>query len=90
MIFDTPPAGLFPDSIALARKTDELLFVTRYGKVSRHVVKRLIGDLKVTGSIYWELSSMTYHLKRQLDTTIQAIMVMDIIDISTILNIIHL
>ena len=50
VIFDTPPAGLFPDSIALARKTDEVLFVTRYGKVSRHVVKRLIGDLKVTGS----------------------------------------
>ena len=50
VIFDSPPAGLFPDSIALARKTDEVLFVTRYGKVSRHVVKRLIGDLKVTGA----------------------------------------
>ena len=50
VIFDSPPAGLFPDSIALARKTDEVLFVTRYGKVSRHVVKRLIGDLKITGA----------------------------------------
>lgn len=50
VIFDSPPAGLFPDSIALARKTDEVLFVTRYGKVSRHVVKRLIGDLKATGA----------------------------------------
>ncbi len=50
IIFDSPPAGLFPDSIALARKTDEVLFVTRYGKVSRHVVKRLIGDLKATGA----------------------------------------
>ena len=50
MIFDSPPAGLFPDSIALARKTDEVLFVSRYGKVSRHVVKRLIGDLKATGA----------------------------------------
>ncbi len=49
VIFDSPPAGLFPDSIALARKTDEVLFVTRYGKVSRHVVKRLIGDIRVTG-----------------------------------------
>ena len=50
VIFDSPPAGLFPDSIALARKTDEVLFVTRYGKVSRQVVKRLIGDLKATGA----------------------------------------
>lgn len=50
VIFDSPPAGLFPDSIALARKTDEVLFVTRYGKVSRHVVKKLIGDLKATGA----------------------------------------
>ena len=50
VIFDSPPAGLFPDAIALARKTDEVLFVTRYGKVSRQVVKRLIGDLKATGA----------------------------------------
>ena len=49
IIIDSPPIGLFPDSLAIARRVDEVLFVTRYGKVSRKVVKSLIGSIKETG-----------------------------------------
>ena len=49
IIIDSPPIGLFPDSLAIARKVEEVLFVTRYGKVSRKVVKSLIGSIKETG-----------------------------------------
>ena len=50
IIIDSPPIGLFPDSLAIARKVDEVLFVTRYGKVSRKIVKSLIGSIKETGA----------------------------------------
>jgi polysaccharide biosynthesis transport protein len=50
IIIDSPPIGLFPDSLAIARKVDEVLFVTRYGKVSRKVVKSLIESIQETGA----------------------------------------
>jgi len=50
IIIDSPPIGLFPDSLAIARKVDEVLFVTRYGKVSRKVVKTLIESIHETGA----------------------------------------
>ena len=49
VIIDSPPIGLFPDSLAIARKVDEVLFVTRFGKVSRKVAKSLVEDLEETG-----------------------------------------
>ena len=49
IIIDSPPIGLFPDSLALSRKVDDVLFVTRYGKVSRKVVKTLISNIEETG-----------------------------------------
>jgi len=49
IIVDSPPLGLFPDSLAIARKVDEVLFVTRYGKVSRKVAKNLVENLEATG-----------------------------------------
>ena len=49
IIVDSPPIGLFPDSLAIARKVDEVLFVTRYGKVSRKVAKNLVENLEETG-----------------------------------------
>jgi capsular exopolysaccharide synthesis family protein len=49
VIIDSPPVGLFPDSLAIARKVDEVLFVTRFGKVSRKVAKNLVDDLEATG-----------------------------------------
>ena len=50
IIIDSPPIGLFPDSLAIARKVDEVLFVTRYGKVSRKIVKNLIESIDETGA----------------------------------------
>ena len=49
IIVDSPPIGLFPDSLAIARKVDEVIFVTRYGKVSRKVAKNLVENLEETG-----------------------------------------
>ncbi|MFP6854915.1 MAG: polysaccharide biosynthesis tyrosine autokinase, partial [Opitutales bacterium] len=50
LIMDSPPLGLFPDSMAMARKVDEVLFVTRYGKVARKVVKNLLSKVEETGA----------------------------------------
>lgn len=50
LIIDSPPLGLFPDSMAMARKVDEVLFVTRYGKVARKVVKNLLSRVDETGA----------------------------------------
>jgi succinoglycan biosynthesis transport protein ExoP len=50
IIIDSPPIGLFPDSLAMARKVDEVIFVTRYGKVARKVAKNLIQSLEDTGA----------------------------------------
>ena len=50
IIIDSPPIGLFPDSLAIARKVEEVLFVTRYGKVSRKVAKNLIENIEETGA----------------------------------------
>jgi capsular exopolysaccharide synthesis family protein len=50
IIVDSPPIGLFPDSLAIARKVDEVLFVTRYGKVSRKVAKSLLENIEETGA----------------------------------------
>lgn len=49
IIIDSPPIGLFPDSLAMASKADEVLFVTRYGKVARKVAKNLLESLDDTG-----------------------------------------
>ncbi|MDA7822089.1 polysaccharide biosynthesis tyrosine autokinase [Opitutales bacterium] len=50
IIIDSPPIGLFPDSLAIARKAEEVLFVSRYGKVSRKVVKNLVENIEETGA----------------------------------------
>ncbi len=50
IIIDSPPIGLFPDSLAMARKVEEVLFVTRYGKVSRKIAKSLLESLDETGA----------------------------------------
>jgi capsular exopolysaccharide synthesis family protein len=50
LMLDTSPIGLFPDSLALAQKTDELVYVTRFGKVSRKVCKELLNSLENTGT----------------------------------------
>ena len=50
IIIDSPPIGLFPDSLAIARKSEEVLFVTRYGKVSRKIAKSLLENIDETGA----------------------------------------
>lgn len=50
VIIDSPPIGLFPDSLAIARRVEEVLFVTRYGKVSRKVAKTLVENIEETGA----------------------------------------
>ena len=50
IIIDSPPIGLFPDSLAISRRVDEVLFVTRYGKVSRKVAKNLLESIDETGA----------------------------------------
>ena len=50
IIVDSPPIVLFPESLAIARKVEEVLFVTRYGKVSRKVAKSLLENIEETGA----------------------------------------
>lgn len=56
VVIDTPPAGVFPDSVALAEVADELVFVSRFNTVTRkHAaqVLRLLRqtDLKIPGVV---------------------------------------
>lgn len=48
LVMDTPPLGVFPDALSLARLADEVLFVTRFGQVNRQQVKKLIESLEET------------------------------------------
>lgn len=50
ILLDSSPVGLFPDSNALATKADELIFVTRYGKVGRRTAKSMLQKLEETGT----------------------------------------
>ena len=49
IIIDSPPIGLFPDSLAIARKVEEVL-CNSYGKVSGKVAKNLIENIEETGA----------------------------------------
>ena len=42
IIVDTPPAGVFPDALAMAEQASELVFVVRYNHVARPAVKRVL------------------------------------------------
>jgi capsular exopolysaccharide synthesis family protein len=49
VIIDTPPAGIFPDALALAEHADEIIYVVRYNHVSRPAVRRIIEHISRTG-----------------------------------------
>lgn len=56
ILMDTPPVSLFPDSLFLADLADEVVYVTRYNKVSRQKARHFILKLegphkKVTGVV---------------------------------------
>lgn len=42
IIIDTPPAGVFPDALALADSVGELVYVVRYNHVPRPAVRRVL------------------------------------------------
>lgn len=49
IIFDTPPAGVFPDAMVLAEKADELIYVVRYNHVNRPTARRIVTKINKTG-----------------------------------------
>ncbi len=50
IVVDSPPIGLFPDALAFAKIADDVIFVTRYGKVARRVAKNLLNSIEETGT----------------------------------------
>lgn len=49
VIFDTPPATVFPDALMLARSCHEMIFVCQFSSVPLAKVKRAIAHLSSTG-----------------------------------------
>lgn len=49
IIFDTPPAGVFPDALTLASRADELIYVVRYNHVSRPAARRVVSQITHSG-----------------------------------------
>ena len=87
IIIDSPPIGLFPDSLAIARKVDEVLFVTRFGKVSRKIAKSLIDDLEATGVDVLGVVLNDLPHKKDLVIITLVTMDMDTLDINTTISI---
>ncbi|HEY1110602.1 MAG TPA: polysaccharide biosynthesis tyrosine autokinase [Opitutaceae bacterium] len=48
MILDTPPAGIFPDALALAEIAHEFLYICRFNTVSRQAVREVLQHLRKT------------------------------------------
>jgi len=49
VIFDTPPATIFPDALLLARSCHELIYVCLFSRVRLNTVKRALSHLASTG-----------------------------------------
>lgn len=45
VIMDTPPVSLFTDSLFLSEFADEVVYVARYNKISRHKVRHFVNKL---------------------------------------------
>lgn len=48
MILDTPPAGIFPDALALAEVSHEFIYICRFNTVSRQAVREVLQRLRKT------------------------------------------
>ncbi len=48
MILDTPPAGIFPDALALADMANEFIYICRFNTVSRQSVREVLQRLRKT------------------------------------------
>mgnify|MGYP003651774785 CR=1 FL=1 len=49
IIIDTPPAGVFPDALAMAEHASEMIYVVRYNHVARPAVRRIVERIASTG-----------------------------------------
>jgi len=49
VIFDTPPAAVFPDALMLARCCHEMIYVCRYRTVRPMVVRKVLDRFHGTG-----------------------------------------
>lgn len=49
VIFDTPPATVFPDALLLARSCHELIFICQFGGVDLGTAQRVLNRLTATG-----------------------------------------
>jgi len=49
VIFDTPPATIFPDALLLARSCHELIYVCQFGSVRLNTVRRSLTHLASSG-----------------------------------------
>lgn len=49
LVFDTPPAGVFPDAVAFARYCEELILVCRFGVAARQQVRTVYERMRQTG-----------------------------------------
>ena len=49
VLFDTPPANVFPDALLLARSCHELVFVCQFSGVGVTSLRRTLADLDATG-----------------------------------------
>jgi capsular exopolysaccharide synthesis family protein len=49
VIFDTPPAAVFPDALMLARCCHELVYVCRYRTVKPAIIRKVLDRFKGTG-----------------------------------------
>jgi polysaccharide biosynthesis transport protein len=49
VIFDTPPATIFPDALLMARACHELIYICRFGLVPLNKARRTLSHLHATG-----------------------------------------
>ncbi len=49
LVFDTPPAAIFPDALLLARSCHELIYVCRYRTVRPQVVRKVLDRFRGAG-----------------------------------------
>ncbi|HVU32042.1 MAG TPA: polysaccharide biosynthesis tyrosine autokinase [Opitutaceae bacterium] len=48
VIFDTPPAGVFPDALAFAKMCHEIVYICRFNAAARRAVHDIVSRLKQT------------------------------------------
>ena len=85
---DSPPIGLFPDALAFSKIADDVIFVTRYGKVARRAAKGLLENLEESGCniLGVVLNDLPARKSTDIITPDTMVMVMDTTGISTITN----